>query len=233
MQEKQSFTIQSLITILVVNIILLGVIYYLAGGVWNNQWLISLIAGLVLTLVSWGIVQMLGRRAIDSAATSAAAAEAARLREAKQRETPAAQRPQAPPKPVAPPPPSDGPAIQMLAILQRQGRLIDFLQEDLGLYDDAQIGAAVRSIHEGCKQALTEHVKLEPIYQEPEGSAVVLQPGFDPNAVRLTGNVVGNPPFRGELRHRGWRVAKITLPQRVDGQAQALIVAPAEVEVNG
>lgn len=233
MQEKQSFTLQSLITMLVVNIIILGVIYYLAGGVWNNQWLLSLIVGVVLTLVSWGIVQTLGRRALDSAAASATAAEAARLREAKPRETPAVQRPQAPPKPVAPPPPSDGPAVQMLAILQRQGRLIDFLQEDLGLYDDAQIGAAVRSIHEGCKQALTEHVKLEPIYQEPEGSSVVLQPGFDPNAVRLTGNVVGNPPFRGELRHRGWRVAKITLPQRVDGQAQEQIVAPAEVEVNG
>lgn len=233
MQEKQSFTIQALMTILVVNIIILGVIYYLAGGVWNNQWLISLIAGLVLTLVSWGIVQALGRSAIDSAATSAAAAEAARLRETKQRETSPVQRPQAPPKPVAPPPPSDGPAIQMLSILQRQGRLIDFLQEDLGLYDDAQIGAAVRSIHEGCKQALTEHVKLEPIYQEAEGSTVVLQPGFDPNAVRLTGNVVGNPPFRGELRHRGWRVAKINLPQRVDSQAQEMIVAPAEVEVNG
>ena len=233
MQEKQAFTLQSLITMLVVNIIILGVIYYLAGGVWNNQWLLSLIAGLVLTLVSWGIVQTLGRRAIDSAAASSTAAEAARLREAKPRETPAVPRPQAPAKPVAPPPPSDGPAVQMLAILQRQGRLIDFLQEDLGLYDDAQIGAAVRSIHEGCKQALTEHVKLEPIYQEPEGSSVVLQPGFDPNAVRLTGNVVGNPPFRGELRHRGWRVAKITLPQRVDGQAQELIVAPAEVEVNG
>ena len=91
----------------------------------------------------------------------------------------------------------------------------------------------MRSIHEGCKQALTEHVKLEPIYQEPEGSPIVLQPGFDPNAVRLLGNVVGNPPFHGELRHRGWRVVKIDLPQRVDGQTKEMIVAPAEVEVNG
>jgi hypothetical protein len=233
MQEKQTFTIQTLIIPLVVNVIMLGAIYYLVGGVWNNQWLISLVVGLVLTLVLWGVVQTLGRGAIDRAAASATAAEAARLREARQKEAPPVQRPAVAPKPVPPPPPSDAPAIQILAILQRQGRLIDFLQEDLGLYDDTQIGAAVRSIHEGCKQALTEHVSLEPIYQEPEGSPVVLQPGFDTQSVRLLGNVVGNPPFRGELRHRGWRVTQLNLPQRVDGQTKDMVVAPAEVEVNG
>lgn len=235
MPEKQTFTIQSLIVTLIFNAILLGTLYYLAGGVWNNQWMIILGIGLLITLVLWGIIQFLGRRLLDSVAMSAAAAEAARLRETKQREpaTPAPQKPLATAKPVEVAPPSNAAAVQMLSILQRQGRLIDFLQENLGQYQDDQIGAAVRSIHEGCKQALTEHVKLEPIYQEAEGSSVVLQPGFDPNAVRLLGNVVGNPPFRGELRHRGWRVAKIDLPQRIDNQAKDMIVAPAEVEVNG
>jgi hypothetical protein len=232
MQEKQTFTIQSLVVTLILNTILLGTIYYLAGGVWNNQWMIILGIGLVLTLVLWGILQLLGRRLLDSAAMSAASAEAARIRESKQKEAPLVRQAKVVPKPVEAPPRSDASAIQILAILQRQGRLIDFLQEDLGLYDDAQIGAAVRSIHEGCQQALTEHVKLEPIYQEPEGSQVVLQPGFDTHAVRLLGNVVGNPPFRGELRHRGWRVAKINLPQRVDGQDKDMVVAPAEVEVS-
>lgn len=234
MQEKQTFTIQSLVITLILNAILLGAVFYLAGGVWNNQWTIILVVGLVITLVLWGILQFIGRRLLDSVAMSAATAEAARIREAKAKEPPPVQRPTVAPKPAEPPPPpSNAPAIQILAILQRQGRLIDFLQEDLGAYADDQIGAAVRSIHEGCKQALVEHVTLEPIYQEPEGSPVVLQPGFDTHAVRLLGNVVGNPPFRGELRHRGWRVAKINLPQRVDGQAQEMIVAPAEIEVNG
>jgi hypothetical protein len=119
----------------------------------------------------------------------------------------------------------------MLAILQRQGRLIDFLQENLSMYDDAQIGAAVRTIHEGSKQALAEHVTLEPIFTETEGSPVAVEPGFDTRAVRLTGHVVGEPPFRGELRHRGWRVVNINLPQQPGGQDKQLIVAAAEVEV--
>ena len=120
----------------------------------------------------------------------------------------------------------------MLAILQRQGRLIDFLQEDLSLYDDAQIGAAVRTIHEGCRQALAEHVKVEPIYNEAEGSTVTIQPGFDTRAIRLTGEVAGEPPFRGALRHRGWRVARIDLPRQAQSQDKEMIVAAAEVEVN-
>ena len=100
------------------------------------------------------------------------------------------------------------------------------------MYDDAQIGAAVRNIHAGCRQALAEHVKLEPIYNEAEGSSVAVQPGFDAHAVRLTGDVVGEPPFRGELRHRGWRVVSIDLPQQAHGQDKQMIVAAAEVELN-
>jgi len=232
MQEKQTFTIQTLVITLILNAILLGVIYYLAGGVWNNQWLTIFGIGAVITLLMWGIVQWLGRRQLDSAALAAASAEATRIREAQQR-TPAMPTPKVstPPKPVVQAPPSNAPAIQILAILQRQGRLIDFLQEDLAAYADDQIGAAVRSIHEGCKQALVEHVQLEPIFQEAEGSTVTLPAGFDANAVRLIGDVSGNPPFRGELRHRGWRVAKINLPERMQAQEKEMIVAPAEVEV--
>ncbi len=128
-------------------------------------------------------------------------------------------------------PPSLQPAVQILSILQREGRLIDFLQEDLGAYEDSQIGAAVRNIHQGCKEALTEHVELKPIYEEAEGVAVTVPPGFDSSAVRLTGNVTGNPPFKGVLRHRGWRIARIELPKITAGRKEDLIVAPAEVEV--
>jgi hypothetical protein len=122
-------------------------------------------------------------------------------------------------------------AIQMLAILQRQGRLLDFLQEDLGVYDDAQIGAAVRNIHAGCRQALGEHVELKPIYEAPEGSSITVDAGFDAAATRLTGNVSGVPPFTGVLRHRGWRAVHVELPQLTPRQGKDWIVAPAEVEI--
>jgi len=124
-------------------------------------------------------------------------------------------------------------AIQILALLQRQGRLIDFLQEDLGSYEDAQIGAAVRSVHEGCREALREHLELKPVYeQEEEGAVVSVKAGFDPKSIRLTGNVVGNPPFRGVLRHRGWKVSRVELPQPVSDQGKpGWVLAPAEVEL--
>lgn len=124
-------------------------------------------------------------------------------------------------------------AVQILSILQRQGRFIDFLHEDLSPYDDAQIGAAVRSIHESCKKALDEYVELEAVRQEEEGSEVTIYAGFDASEIRLTGEVSGEPPFRGVLRHRGWRVKKIRLPRITAHVANEKIIAPAEVEVGG
>jgi hypothetical protein len=127
--------------------------------------------------------------------------------------------------------PSPGPAIQILSILQRQGRLVDFLEEDLGLYEDAQIGAAVRSIHQGCKEALAQNVGLEAVYSDEEGTDVTIEAGFDPQAVRLTGNVQGDPPFKGVLRHRGWRVVRMDLPLKSPDKEIDWILAPAEVDI--
>lgn len=127
-------------------------------------------------------------------------------------------------------PASAGPAVQMLAAFQREGRLIDFLQEDLSGYDDGQIGAAVRSIQTGCKQALKEHMEIKPVFEELEGATVTIPFGFDTTSIRLTGNVTGQPPFRGVLRHRGWRAEHIRLPQRAEEKDQ-WILAPAEVEI--
>jgi hypothetical protein len=127
--------------------------------------------------------------------------------------------------------PSPAPAVQILSILQRQGRLIDFLEEDLSLYEDGQIGAAVRSIHQGCKEALRQNVGLEPVLGEEEGSKVTIRPGFDPRTVRLTGDVRGDPPFQGILRHRGWRVVRMDLPLKSPDQEPDWILAPAEVEM--
>jgi Domain of unknown function (DUF2760) len=124
----------------------------------------------------------------------------------------------------------NGAAVQLLAILQREGRLLDFLQEDVDGYADAQIGAAVRDIHRGCKKALAEHMPLEPVLREKENAQVRVDPGFDPSRIRLVGNVVGEPPFTGALRHHGWRIGKVTLPVPARGTDPS-VVAPAEVEL--
>ncbi len=120
-------------------------------------------------------------------------------------------------------------ALGLLAALQATGRLVDFLEEDLAPYGDDQIGAAVRDIHDGCRRVLRERVALEPVLAGAEGDAITIDAGFDPGAIRLTGNVTGAPPFRGVLRHGGWRVKTVTLPVR-RGQ-DARVVAPAEVEI--
>lgn len=142
--------------------------------------------------------------------------------------TPKAQA--AAPAPAATTAPSSAPALRLLSLLQQEGRLIDFLKEDIDAYNDAQIGAAVRSIHAGCRKALNERIELERIFAAEDGSQVTVESGFDPAAVRLTGNVSGTPPFRGTLQHGGWRASKVTLPQS-PGETDPTIVAPAEVEI--
>ncbi|CAB5689449.1 Domain of uncharacterised function (DUF2760) [Delftia tsuruhatensis] len=126
--------------------------------------------------------------------------------------------------------PTDTAALQLLGLLQREARFVDFVQEDVAGYADAEIGAAARVVHEGCRKVLREHFSIAPVRAEAEGSRVTLAAGFDAAAVRLTGNVVGQAPFTGTLGHRGWRVDDVRLPQLTDGKAAA-IVAQAEVEL--
>jgi hypothetical protein len=136
-------------------------------------------------------------------------------------------------QPVARPKPADDGvrgAVQLLAILQREGRLLDFLQEDIDAYSDAQIGAAVRDVHRGCKRALAEYVPVEPVMKEQENARVRVDAGFDPSRIRLVGNVLGEPPYTGTLRHHGWRTATIKLPAPPVA-ADPSVVAPAEVEL--
>jgi hypothetical protein len=121
-------------------------------------------------------------------------------------------------------------AIQMLALLQRDGRLIDFLTEDVAPYSDAQLGAAVRSVHESSRQVLERYVKLEPVIASDEDQPVTLQAGFDPASIKVIGNATGKPPLRGLLRHRGWRATQVDLPSLPEGSGRS-IVAPAEVEI--
>ncbi len=124
----------------------------------------------------------------------------------------------------------DEKTVQVLSLLQKKGRLIDFLQEDITGYEDGQIGAAVRNIHKGCKEAIEEYITIKPIMKEDEGSDITVEEGFDPSVIRLTGNVAGKPPFKGVLRHSGWRVSSSSLPALPDNQDLS-VIEPAEMEI--
>jgi hypothetical protein len=267
MQPQRTWTLQPLLSCLILNSILLAILYVMAGqilatmGKWvtpflaasganlppeaqsaftglgrmlseTEQFLAPVIFGLGLsvTLVLWLVLKSQGRRLLDGQPAKLSASTPAGVAAVK--EAPPGHQPQGPPPTMPePPPPSPQPAVQMLAILQREGRLIDFLKEDLRPYSDDQIGAAVRSIHQGCQAALLEHLDLEPILAETEGAEVMVPPDFDPKAIRLTGNVSGAPPFRGTLRHHGWRVLRVDLPRLIGPQDKGWILTPAEVEI--
>jgi hypothetical protein len=142
---------------------------------------------------------------------------------------PATARPAAPaPVPLATAAPDA--ALLLLGLLQKEGRLVDFLQEDIKGYSDQEIGAGARVVHQGCQKVLRDYFQIAPVRAEPEGSRVTLAPGFDSAAVRPTGNVVGDPPFTGALVHRGWRVTETRLPQVIPGH-DLKVLAAAEVEL--
>ena len=124
--------------------------------------------------------------------------------------------------------PADG-ALQILAILQRDSRLIDFLMEDVSAYSDDQVGAAVRSLHSQSRDALARYVQLAPVIDGVEGTFTKLA-SIDPASVKLLGNVPPQPPPGGVLRHKGWRCTKVELPA-VHGKQDNKVIAPAEVEI--
>lgn len=121
-------------------------------------------------------------------------------------------------------------ALHLLAILQRDGRLVDFLTEDVASFSDAEVGGAARLVHDGCKKVLTEYFKLAPVRSEEEGTNITVEKGFDPALLRLTGNVTGEPPHKGALAHPGWRVVEVNLPSIPEG-ADPHVIAAAEVEL--
>jgi hypothetical protein len=261
MGAQRSFTVKSLLSCLIFNTLLVGAFYYMARLVLQgfhqyldpflsgagtplpedvqlafanlNQWVTRIEqalpfvlfgAALLVGCILWLFILGHGRRLARNLAQTgfeqpASSSEPAALT--------------AGAKPVEPAPvrqPGDT-AVQMLALFQREGRLIDFLEENLTGYDDAQIGAAVRSIHEGCKRTLVDHFELQAVFAENEGATVTIPLGFDAQTIRLTGNVSGDPPFQGIIRHRGWRVVRMDLPQPTAGRGGEWIVTPAEIEI--
>jgi hypothetical protein len=130
----------------------------------------------------------------------------------------------------SPSPADDGSerAAQMLALFQRDGRLVDFLMEDIGAYADAQIGAAVRDVHAGCRQVLQRYLTLEPILPQEEGGTVRMNGPIDPARIKVVGNVAGSE-LSGVLRHRGWIAAQVDLPPVPTGGR--FVIAPAEIDV--
>jgi len=120
--------------------------------------------------------------------------------------------------------------LHLLTVLQREGRMVDFFSEDLSLYEDAQIGAAVRSIQDNCKNSLKKHLNPKSVIEQNEGESISVPADFDPNAIKLTGNVTGEPPFKGIVRHKGWRASRLELPA-LSVVKDPGVIAPAEVEI--
>lgn len=146
-------------------------------------------------------------------------------------EAPAPPPPPPPPKPAPPKKPVRSDAVSLLAALQREARLLDFLQESIAEYDDAQIGAAVRDIHRDAAAVIQRMFAPVAVVADAEGASVEIPAGHDPAQFRLTGNVAGQPPHRGTLQHHGWKATRSDLPQWTGGDEAATIIAPAEVEI--
>ena len=126
----------------------------------------------------------------------------------------------------------DAEVLSFLAILQARGRLVDFLMDDINAHDDAQVGAAARVVHAGCKVVLQEHFRISPVREESEGSTVQVAPGYAADQYRLLGRISGSAPFSGVLVHHGWKTDAVNLPRIVRNPIDGLpTIAPAEVEL--
>ena len=127
---------------------------------------------------------------------------------------------------------ADAEIVSFLAILQARGRLVDFLMDDINTYDDAQVGAAARVVHAGCKAALLEHFQISPVRAESEGATVQIAAGYLPDEYRLVGKISGPAPFSGVLVHHGWKTDAVKLPRVLRSSTNRLpAIAPAEVEL--
>ena len=121
-------------------------------------------------------------------------------------------------------------AVYTLTLLQREGRLIDFLKEDISSFSDDQVGAAVRQIHEGCSKVLDRYFKVEALASVNEGESLTVPKDFDPSEYQMSGQVAGEAPYTGSLVHKGWKASALSLPER-SSSLNGMVICPAEVEV--
>lgn len=207
---------------------------------------LSLGARLVLAWTTFFAIVLDGLFAARVRALRAGERLAAELPRPAPEPTKASRAPTPAPAPAPPPAPSAAPpaepsaerrrelraegAMLVLASLQREGRLVDFLQEDVSKAQDAQLGAAARVVHAGCRRALADVLELEPVRTEDEGARVTVEHGYDPSSIKLVGNVAGSAPWKGQLVHRGWRARNPRVPEPV-GAIDLAVLAPAEVEL--
>lgn len=175
-------------------------------------------AFILVALILWALLRRMGRGLLSAPRAGVPRKAAAKTFK------------EAPATPVADPQRDTRVFLHLLSVLQREGRLLDFFSENLEAYDDGQIGAAVRGIHENCQKALRKYLHVKTVIASEEGTEVTVEPGFDPSAIKLVGNVTGEPPFKGVLRHQGWRAEKVELPVLSGGQSPS-IISPAEVEI--
>jgi len=143
---------------------------------------------------------------------------------------PVGPKPAARPRPQ-PAPPARSEALTLLATLQREARFVDFIEESLAGYSDAQIGAAARDVHRDCREVIDRLFALRPVLGDEEGSQVEVPMGFDPGRYRLSGKIGPQPPFRGRLVHGGWEATRCELPTWSGAATAAGVVAPVEVEL--
>ncbi len=136
---------------------------------------------------------------------------------------------QEPPKPISPER-LHASGLMLLNALQREGRLIDFLQQDVAAFSDEEVGAAARVVHGGCRKVMQQFFDFEPAVKGDEGLTMAVPAGFDPQRIRLTGNVSGQPPFKGTLKHHGWVATTVRVPA-VSEALDPRVIAPAEVEL--
>jgi hypothetical protein len=132
-----------------------------------------------------------------------------------------------PPKAIAPEK-LHASGLFVLSVLQQDGRLIDFLQQDVASFSDEEVGGAARVVHGGCRKALERLISVAPVLKDAEGSNVTVPAGFDSSRIRLTGNVAGQPPYKGSLKHHGWVATQVKFPTLSDA-IDYRVVAPAEV----
>ena len=188
----------------------------------DQMWLVlaTIAAVLFLELVVWQAVRILGKGKTTKSDTGAK--PPAKVPEKTEiKPAPAKQ----------PPKPARSEAITLLATLQREARFVDFIKEPLDSYSDAQIGAAVRDVHRDCAKVLDRLFAIRSMVDQEEGGSVDVPAGFDAGRYRLTGNVVGDPPFHGRLAHHGWEAAEVQLPAWSGTPLSARVVAPVEVEL--